>query len=433
MPIRNWLKGPATAVLIILAATGLTPARAEIVGTMAVHAMVGELRKDSEALIEKGRQTGEFLIWRTGVEMKQFLDGWERANTALLQKAFSELDQRLQAIFRQMDATLDRLEEGRVDTIEEANNLVDQIAHQIQQIPIIGGNASVSRYSPRVILPSTSASQLEVRLQVFGPQLSSADARLEPQLGSPIPARSPRGTEVTFLIDRQVFPSEEFSHRFVSVPMSFVSNPGSFRPWQQTQRHDLEFYVLPRIAAEIAVGATVEEPVKETRNVAVHLGQFSGRNTRIHRGVNVPEREHGWRLDLARRGEMHLIDGGGDRGRCEGIEDNSVNENGVIMFVRVDNRDRWGRRRDGFVSCSISLPLYRMVPRSREVEVGKLQLGWHQDLALRIPPNTRNVRITARLFDGRVREITGASEDRYFSARIEGDSLIIRPKPPRDM
>lgn len=51
----------------------------------------------------------------------------------------------------------------------------------------------------------------------------------------------------------------------------------------------------------------------------IDLGQFRRRNSRVPRAVAAPDAALGWRLDLTRREDIHLLPGGGDHGRCEGI------------------------------------------------------------------------------------------------------------------
>lgn len=99
----------------------------------------------------------------------------------------------------------------------------------------------------------------------------------------------------------------------------------------------------------------------------IDLGQFRRRNSRVPRAVAAPDAALGWRLDLTRREDIHLLPGGGDHGRCEGIEDASITENGLTMFARVDNRDNWLGTHDAWVDCSISLPVYRD-PRGRRAD-----------------------------------------------------------------
>lgn len=144
----------------------------------------------------------------------------------------------------------------------------------------------------------------------------------------------------------------------------------------------------------------------------INLGQFRRRNSRLPRAVAAPDAALGWRLDLTRREDIHLLPGGGDHGRCEGIEDASITENGLTMFARVDNRDNWLGTHDAWVDCSISL---------------------NRDETFELPPNLRSVHIDVTTFDRRSRVFTGAGSDRFFDVKSEGRSLIFRPRPPRDL
>ena len=309
MSFRKSRVGIST-LLLYAAIVAFSPrAGADVMGAMSVGAVLGELRRDADALIERGRQAGDFIIWRAGNEAKQFVDQWERANQSLINTTFEKLDAATQRQFRQMDATIERLEDGLVTSLEEGHKIVEQIGNQLQTIPLIGGTASVARYSPRVIVPPAEGADPVVRLRVFGPLMHEADARMQTPNATALTPRSTRATELVFELDRSVLPSDTTKHRIVAVPLEFTSNPNTIRLLQQRSTHQLEFFLLPQIAAEISVNATVSDPEVQRRTVQIHMGQFQGRNTRIHRGVSIPEREHGWRLDLSRRSEIALVDG----------------------------------------------------------------------------------------------------------------------------
>ncbi|MCK1660465.1 hypothetical protein [Bradyrhizobium sp. 151] len=165
----------------------------------------------------------------------------------------------------------------------------------------------------------------------------------------------------------------------------------------------------------------------------INLGQFRRRNSRVPRAVAAPDAALGWCLDLTRREDIHLLPGGGDHGRCEGIEDASITENGLTMFARVDNRDNWLGTHDTWVDCSISLPVYRMETREEDGPTRTGELSWNRDETFELPPNLRSVHIDVTTFDRRSRVFTGAGSDRFFDVKSEGRSLIFRPRPPRDL
>ena len=138
------------------------------------------------------------------------------------------------------------------------------------------------------------------------------------------------------------------------------------------------FWVAPLHLGSYAITTKVRRNNRETTTKVLDLGGFKGKNTEQNRAVPIPEYEHGWRLDLTRKNEIKLNQISADNGRCEGIRWPSVTENGLTMYVRLD-QTKHTFPRDASVHCSINLPVYRIVPVDEDGPSKSGRISWASD------------------------------------------------------
>ncbi|MGY3077884.1 hypothetical protein ACVWZZ_004292 [Bradyrhizobium sp. LM6.10] len=434
---RRWtLALFGTLIITFMVSTaGVMPARALFAETAAAGLLINHFGNVANDLIDKGRDSGDFLLWRLGIQLQGVIDAWKKANSSLLNEGFDKLDRASQDLFRKLESEIETVRNEKDITVDQVERLTGEWSAIISQTAIGSGDPSVLNTTPRVIVPDGGSI---IPLAVTGTNLPAADATID--IGSRHDDKPivPSAQQIQFSVMRSelAFPEDESTS--LTMPLSYRTQPTKwYKPWtwfsRARSRNDLSVVLLPKRLAKYEIRTRVLTDVKLTDTRTINLGQFRGRNSRVPRAVAAPDAALGWHLDLTRRQDIHLLPGGGDHGRCEGIEDASITENGLTMFARVDNRDNWLGTHDAWVDCSISLPVYRMETREEDGPTRTGELSWNRDETFELPPNLRSVHVDVTTFDRRSRVFTGAGSDRFFDVKSEGRSLIFRPRPPRDL
>jgi hypothetical protein len=419
-----------------LSIAGVRPAEALIVDSVATGILIDRFGNMASGLIDKGRESGDFLLWRLGIQLRDVIDAWRKANSSLLNESFKKLDKASQDFFRNLDSEVEKVKDEKNLTFDQVERLTGEWSSIIAGTLIGSSNPNVLSYSPRALTPEGSQS---IQLIVTGPNLSVANATIKLNSQGSAKPVSPMTHQIQFPLKRSEFAFPEKEAASITIPMNYRTrffkwyNPWTWISGERTT-NDLVLFLLPKRLATYNVRTRVEVEVKKSETRVVNLGQFRGRNSRVPRVVAAPDSALGWRIDLTRRSEIHLLPGGGDHGRCEGIEDSSITENGLTMFARVDNRDDWLKgTRDAWVDCAISLPIYKMEVQEQDGPSASGDLNWTKDETFVLPPNLTSMHVEVATFDHRSRALTGAGSDRFFDLKSEGGLLIFRPKAPKDL
>jgi hypothetical protein len=425
-----------TACLAALVSVAeIRPAGALIAESVAASVLIDRFGDVAGGLIDKGRDSGDFLVWRLGIQLQGVIDAWKKANSQLLNESFDKLDRSVQDFFRNIDSQVEKIRDEKNLTFEQVERLTGEWSGIISQTVIGSSDPSVQNYSPRVLVPDGGQS---VSLVATGPNLAAANATVDIGSTHAVKPGAPLAHQVQFPLNRSDFAFPEDDSLTVSLTMKYQTrlfkwyNPATWFSRGRTTS-DLPIVLLPKRLARYDVHTRVQVDLRESDTRIINLGKFQGRNSRIPRAVAAPDSALGWRIDLTRRSEIHLVPGGGDHGRCEGIEDSSITENGLTMFARVDNRDHWLGTRDAWVDCSISLPIYRMKSQEQDGPERSGELNWTKDETFELPPNLKSIHVNVATFDHRSRMFTGAGFDRFFELKSEGGLLIFRPRPPKDL
>jgi hypothetical protein len=418
-------------LLIFISFNQAAPAHAVITDGVGGTFLLNKMKESVGSLIDKARDAGDFTMWRALITMKDALDAFERTSGGLLDKAFKDLGNVQQEFFKKIDADIDKLTVAKDTTLDDINGVTAQWAQIIGSTLIGNGKPYVVSYSPRVVVPD---GEDKIRLKILGPKFAEADVRLVLSTSESISGVSPLAYESDFRLNRKELAFQDASSSFVDYSLDYKEDPDSWFNKGKRKKSDLTLWLLPKRLAHYKITTRVMVSTREIDTRTVNLGQFRGRNSRINRAVAVPDSALGWRIDLTRRSEIRLIQGGADKGRCEGIEDNSVTENGLTMFAHVDDRDQFMNTRDAWTDCSISLPVYRIPPpREADGPGQEGDLGWTKDEPFSLPDNLRSIRIETAIFDKRAPIFTGAGADKYFDIRSEGGLIIFKPRPPREL
>ncbi|MDW5318143.1 hypothetical protein [Rhizobium sp. PL01] len=406
---------------------------AALLETGPVSAVLDGIKDRASSLIEEGKRTGDFLITRMGIQVKDSIDAWEKANSALLSQAFSSLDKSLQDSFRQLDSTMTQIDATVENAVAEANNITGALG-QIAANTIISDNRFyVMTYTPRVLLP---VGDKNVIVKVIGPNIYRSDPKVTLEGLSDPTITSSKAQELIFEIDRSTLDFPKSSTKLLKPKLQHDETVFSmWRPatWFGTTRVDAEIPIMlmPQNMGTYSMTTRILDERRDTDEFTLNLGRFQGRNGEIDRAVQVPETELGWRLDLTRRNLIRLVNGGGDHGRCEGIREPTVTENGVVMYARVDNRDNWQGRRDAWVNCSIVIPRYRVVKQEIDGPGDSGGISW-KGAVLNEPQNAVSRQITIVLFDGTTDTFDGAGAMKMLTITQGAHRFVVRPRAPHD-
>lgn len=353
-------------------------ANATIAETVGVATLIDQFKMSIESLIKSAEQSGDFLIGRVAIQMRDAIDAWERSNKELIEKTFDKLDDSQRKLFRDIDKTFDEFDSNMKINIDQANDIVVNFSQIIAGTIIGDSDPWVLDYSPRILVPAGPG---QVVIRIIGPNLSLANPTIEISDDDVRILKGARAHELVEQVERSVLTFDEGKVTLYRMPFEFDSEQFSFlRPWtwlgSKRDKIELAFWMLPETVGSYTFATRVRLAQREEKIATIEMGEFKGRNTRIKRNVPVPGYENGWRLDVDKKKEIVLHDRGSDKGRCEGVEDSTITQNGLVMYARVDERFRGGRRRDAIANCAISLPLFRDYEKEDDGPSKSGRLGW---------------------------------------------------------
>lgn len=404
-----------------------SPAKAVIAEGVITGVLLNSLHDKLADLINKSRESGDFLVWRVAITGRDLVDAIQKSNVEVLDKAFEDLDRQKQDVLRSLDANISKITHGGELVFNRAENFTGEWTQIISSTYHASSRPYVMSYSPRVLIPDGNQT---VNLRVNGPNIGKSSPKIEGKQFEAVKPIAPVEQTAVFEIKKSSFLFPEYDSIIQKIDVSY-SVP-KYVVFSDKSTNNLELWLLPRVLGHYKISTRVASINREIGSRTIGLGQFKGRNSRIYRNVVVPDAQLGWRLDLNKRGEIRLHQGGADKGRCEGIDHQSVTENGLTMFARVDNRDQVFGRRDAWTDCAISIPVYRETKIEVDGTGAEGDLSWTKDVSFKLPDNLMKLDVKVDIFDKRSRIFTGAGTDKYFDLRTEGGQVIFRPNPPRD-
>jgi hypothetical protein len=408
-------------------------ARADIISSVNTGVLIEQLRRTANELIDHSERTGDFLAWRVAIQARDALDALERKIENTSKITFERITTQQQDVFRNIDRTLADLKLEKELTVRQVQDLTAQWAQIISNTILASDDPYILNYSPRVVLPSGINS---VFTKIIGPNIGEADGELLLHDKSLVKLNSSSHHEAHAEIPRTVFIPKENEAAIEKVTLTYTDkltsiwSPGTWFSASKANK-DMVFWVAPIYVGSYAITTKVRRNDRETTTKVLDLGGFKGRNTEQNRAVPIPEYEHGWRLDLTRKNEIKLNQISADNGRCEGIRWPSVTENGLTMYVRLDQTKQMFPR-DASVHCTINLPVYRIAPMDVDGPSKSGRISWTSDEEFELPSGILSKRIEVNLFNGRTYVFTGAGKTPYTNITEEGGRLIIRPDAPLD-
>lgn len=420
------------SIICALSAVPSGHAQAQTWQGLTAGAVADQVLGEINNSISKAMEQGDYLMARAGVQAKDAIDAWKVANTELLDKAFTELKDTQRDMFLRANALVTKTNNNIKERMETAQQIMESATAITENIPVVGkGRTFATRYGPRII-PGGE----EVILTIRGVNFDEADPKLSFD-GKPATRTSLTQNEVQFLVPHES--SSNSGKKLIRTNLKFtytVPAAAWYSRWiggKNLVERELSLIVLPEKFATYSYVAKSRTTVKETAPHTADLGQFKGRNRRIYKVANPPT---GYKWDLSQ--PYSSQQGQGEAGRCEGFDTNATTENGISFFARVDEiRDssNFGGlvKKDGYVSCSVSGTVYRMVDKDVEHPAQEGVLDWSSDIPIKKPANTIAQTLTVKLFNGEVDVVVGQAQGKFFETIDARDTLIISPElPPAD-
>lgn len=404
---------------------------AEIAGSAATSLVLKQLFADLTNMINKARDDGDYLLARAGVEAKNAMDAWQKANDNLLDKAFSELDKSSRENFaraHQLIAAANTPAANRLETVQQITENANQI---IESIPLRPRQTYVLRFSPRIQPPQAEES---FTIRIRGVNLDKGDPNLHLPKGDFAKRNQPGPLEAQFIIPTtavQRDPSKILTHSF---KLTYSTPPESWFDSlfgkRQSVTREIPIVVLPITMGSFEIDITRKFNKRIEKAFTRDLGQFKATNSRQYKTAPPDD---GWKWDLSK--PLQPQQGDGKAGRCEGADMNASSENGIAFFAHLDEIKNWEypRGAPGYVNCALKGTVYKMEDATETLPTQNGTLSWIADKQITLPPDTDSFTLRVKTFDGRERVLSGTGSDQFFNIRREPQALVITPTVPEDI
>lgn len=431
----------ANAVVTILFLCFLSsPAAAQVpgAGTLTTKAVIEQVESSLKDTIDHAVERGDYLLAKAAIEMRASIDAWETANSHLLDKAFTEVDEASRNLFadaRQLVATLDQNVETHLKSVQDITVGLNHIAEST----ILSDGRSYILYQEPRIVPPTARDTIRVRLK--GVNLGRADAQLFLN-GEELPRFQLGETVVEFEVPVPALNANPEHMQLHTLKLRHRSRDGSilwlFPTYEDVER-EITLATLPLQVAHFNVEGMRVFKQKQVQVHSVSAGKFEGTNTSVHKIARAPA---GWQWDIVdNRGAFSVIaTGGGEAGSCQEIQWNGSNAHGIEIRARVDRiveGPSWdypaGRVENGYIHCGIRGPAFRMVDAQAAIDPITGDVVWTEDTFIPIPDDASDFRLRVKLFNGKIRLFTNSAPGKFLDVtRVDG-GLLLRPLVPDDI
>lgn len=396
--------------------------KAQIVETAATGAVLDQIRGELDSTIDSARQSGEFLIYQAGVQARDLLDTWKKTNAGLLDDAFSKLDKQTRDIFLKMDVLTKRINTGMEDRLGDAQRLTETALLIPTSLPF-AGKTYVTRYTPKILIPGSAMPRV---FTISGANLAEADPVVALADETRLQRISLTSTEAQYALPTGIYETRDGSVGTIAMKITYTRNPTAIFKKKVTK--DLVIWALPAQFGTYSAIATVATSRRETSMVNVHTGKIKGRDKNIEHGITPPG---DWKFDLDRMDQATLRGDGGEAASCQNFPQNDRSENGIRVQARVDHINEWGSKKDGWIRCIATVPVYRVIPGKATLDPVTGPLVWNDDIRVAPPPNLLGWNIMAKTMDGRTTQHNGDALTSWFDMKADSAGIIIHPIPPR--
>jgi hypothetical protein len=408
--------------------------------------VLGGIERKANDVVDHARDAADFVARRIGEQALAVIKAWKEANSQLLDKTFSGIDEQSRAIFNQMDQTLSRLEQDKTMAIRDAQNLTAIWSGVLKNLPTVNHDPEVLTYYPRVILP---IGEPLIPLHVIGPKLASADPQFSVGDKS-INVNKSAEQELLFPLDRSQIIFDGSAPTFGTFKLDLHKSTSTFwNPFswgsKETIHRDMLVQFLPRVTAHYTVKLVVAEPKVETDTASQVVGG-RGKDSPYPNTVVVPpdQKVKGWLIDVDRLladktfQQFQQLDGDGGSS-CTGVDRNSIAPpeapDHFTFFLQLGKNQDAFHSWDAHQNCRVFIPIKRTSTVNKPGDPIEGDLSWTDDKRIVLPSNTVSYELSLKMFNGRTYIVTEKSSDPFGVVEIQRDklaSILFRPRPPSD-
>lgn len=420
--------------LLGVALSALTvPAQADVMSTAATVVTTESIKSLLGNAIRQAEQSGDYLAFRVGTELRLSIEAWEQSNGRLLDKTFSELSQQQQAFLTGADriATNLSLEVGKsLDKVEDLSNQWQNLASSTilaNSVPL------VSSYRPALFRPTDVGSSF--RLGIKGANLN----REAPSLSVP-------GGQVSLVGNTSVnllFALKDLQPAFQDKETTLIETELTlYRPADNfilrlLGKSEPMVFKLPIMVGPTSLGsyelvAIHQESVERTQSKSANYSHSSGDASWNCKGFNQGPSETG-------RSMRNIALTVTTNGRASKHDLRSQSSQGYSVEICAK---RWV---DG---PSLSKPAGDTGPGWRHVRMDWQEvwtekvtktttstgnLEWGKDVPLTMPSSTQSFTLKIKSFDGREMVFTGSGRKSLFDVQynLAGKQVVIGQVDPQ--
>ncbi|MES3709124.1 hypothetical protein QC590_12880 [Pseudomonas putida] len=411
------------------------PVTAVAAGAIAEGASTTVLLQGIRSLINdslnKAQNTGDYLLFRAGTELKSVIDTWEQANTNLLNTAFHNLDESQRKFFADANAAAMKLNRGVADQMEAATKIAELMNQTVQDVDIFNGGLALFRYSPRIAYPGMGD---DVSLTLRGVNFDDADPQIRLPSGAMAKRVSLTKQEAVYSIPASEFTFQPARPSFAPLQVvyhnpskDFFGKVGDFFKGRSNKvSTDIAIMQLPQKLGEYHLVAKKIITDKQTvsREREFH---HSGRNEE----KAFPQNPHanGWLIDVASIREVRQW---GESGN--GCHPLTKTPHGFAIEVRVGViRTLTNPNAPGYQHCIFTWNEYLEAPAVSTLAPVSGSISWQQDVPLELPENKDSFLLKIKTWGGTERAMAGSQDERFYRVVEAGRSLVIQPQIPADL
>lgn len=408
----------------------------QIVGGVVAGALLSDLERKANGIVNNARDAGDALIWNAGKQALSVIDAWKRSNAALLDKTFDGLDKSSRDLFQNIDATLDRISKEREMAVDDAQRVTVEWGQLVKSIPFTSKDAELWYYTPRVIVP---VGKDDIILRLIGPKLSQSKPEIRSPDNKPLDVNTATEGELHAWIRRQDLQFDQSASKFVSYTLNFTQSEGVFK--DKMASRELTVWLPPVIMAHYRITPHVKQVIYERQEYPTPVGG-KGKDSPypVTIGIRPDLAAQGWKIDIERVITPRpgwYADLGGDHADCAGLYNNEVTEDYFKFNIQLGHKtDNWGHKSDAWKNCRVFVPVRRTITTVVPAQPLEDDLNWSDDKRREIPPKVveamvdKTIEVT--LFNGKTHSIDAQNRSPLGLLTVDdnGASVTFRPRPP---
>lgn len=407
----------------------------QVTEVVTTRAIMDEISKSLTQIVNESMTRFDYSVAKAAMEGLSLIEAWKEANSHLLDKAFSGIDEQSRNIISRIDA----LSKEVNNDIEKHISIVNEIVIGANQITenIIGSSKRtfILDYSPKVIFPTNDSTIL---IRVKGVNLDRSYAKYEMVNGSFLNLDITGPTSASFELPVSELNFNTSSPQLLKLSIHHRTRNGSFLfipKFSDVERKIILTSLSNNFGTFELIGERAFESV-ERRMYEADAGRFEARNSNVWK-IAKPLEGYKWDLrdGVDSRKEFKIKQYSGESARCEGIAWNESTENGLSIQARCDQIRQVNRRgirwKAGYVGCGVEGPIYRVVSNTEQLNNIRGTIEWNKDIAITIPNDLKNFQLKITMYDGTERIITNDYADGMLRVIKNTNNIIIRTTPPK--